>query len=470
MFANDGGTAEMAAVAGPDGLYRQDTDACFASRIGAGGLSDAAFAAALAEADPVLASLRARHADASLPLLRLPQLNDDIGALAEVAKRLRGRFEHVVVLGTGGSSLGGQTLLALADSGFSRPRGTPKLHFMDNIDPHTLTALLRGLDLRGTGFLVITKSGGTAETLAQMLVCLDAVRRVAGDGGVGRHFTVITQPGGSPLRRLCQRWRLETLDHDPDLGGRYAVLSLVGLLPAMVAGLDPAALREGAQAVLGATLAAGDARRAEPAVGAALAIGLLRERRVTTTVMMPYADRLAPFALWFRQLWAESLGKDGAGTTPIRAIGATDQHSQLQLYLDGPRDKMITLVTVDYAGSGPRIADDLADDEALAYLRGKTVGDLIDAEARATADTLARNGRPVRVFRLGRLDERALGALLMHFMLETIVAAGLLGVNPFDQPAVEEGKALARAYLAGERPPSDVSADASGEASGDATP
>ena len=238
MFANEGGPAKMAVDTGLDGLYRHDTDACLAARIGAGGLSDAAFATALAEAEPVLAALRAHHADASLPFLRLPQLNDDIEALAEVATRLRDRFEHVVVLGTGGSSLGGQTLLALADNGFSRPRGTPKLHFMDNIDPHTLAALLGGLDLRGAGFLVITKSGGTAETLAQMLVCLDAVRRVAGEDGVARHFTVITQPGSSPLRRLCRRWRLETLDHDPDIGGRYAVLSLVGLLPAMVAGLD----------------------------------------------------------------------------------------------------------------------------------------------------------------------------------------------------------------------------------------
>ncbi len=434
-----------------ESLYRHLPEGCLAARIGAGGLSDDAFAAALAEAEPVLESLRARHADGGLPLLRLPRLRDDIEALDEVAKRTRDRFDHVVVLGTGGSSLGGQTLLALADSGFSRPRGTPKLHFMDNVDPHTLAALLHGLDLRGVGFLVITKSGSTAETLTQMLVCLDAVRRAVGEDRVDRHFTAITGPGESPLRRLCRRWRLETLDHDPGIGGRYSVLSLVGLLPAMVAGLDPAALREGAQAALDATLAAGSARQAQPAVGAALAIGLLRERQVTTTVMMPYVDRLAPFASWFRQLWAESLGKDGTGTTPIAAAGATDQHSQLQLYLAGPRDKMFTLVTVDTAGSGPRIPPDLAGDEALAYLRGKTVGDLIDAEARATADTLERNGRPVRVFRLARLDERSLGALLMHFMLETIVAAGLLGVNPFDQPAVEEGKALARAYLAGEQ-------------------
>ncbi len=257
-------------------------------------------------------------------------------------------------------------------------------------------------------------------------------------------------PGESPLRRVCERWGVETLMHDPGIGGRYAVLSLVGVLPAMIAGLDAPALRAGAAEVLDATLGAATPADSAPAVGAAISIALVRERGIATTVLMPYADRLAPFGLWFRQLWAESLGKDGAGTTPVRAVGATDQHSQLQLYLAGPRDKMFTLVTLECAGSGPRVAAGMAEDAALAYLRGRTMGDLMDAEQRATADTLARNGRPVRVLRLARLDERALGALLMHFMLETIIAAGLMGVDPFDQPAVEEGKALARAYLAGE--------------------
>ena len=162
---------------------------------------------------------------------------------------------------------------------------------------------------------------------------------------------------------------------------------------------------------------------------------------------MPYADRLAAFGLWFRQLWAESLGKDGKGSTPIRAVGAVDQHSQLQLYLAGPRDKMFSLVTLDVAGSGGVIPASFADDPSLAYLAQRSLGDLLAAEQRATAESLVRNGRPTRVFRVGKLDERALGALLMHFMLETIIAAHLLGVDAFDQPAVEEGKVLARQYL-----------------------
>ena len=187
-----------------------------------------------------------------------------------------------------------------------------------------------------------------------------------------------------------------------------------------------------------------------PGIGDADCIdsNLLEERGLANTVLMPYCDRLDAFALWYRQLWAESLGKDGAGTTPIRALGPVDQHSQLQLYLDGPRDKMFTLVTLDCAGDGPRIDAALADDPALQYLGGRTMGDLLDAEQRATAESLARRGRPARRFHLDRLDETTLGALLMHFMLETIIAADLLGVDAFDQPAVEQGKVLAREYLA----------------------
>jgi glucose-6-phosphate isomerase len=162
---------------------------------------------------------------------------------------------------------------------------------------------------------------------------------------------------------------------------------------------------------------------------------------------MPYADQLALFSLWYRQLWAESLGKSGKGTTPIRALGAVDQHSQLQLYLDGPADKLFTIVMLDQAGKGRRVPADLAADPELAYLAGRSMGDLLDAEQQATADSLMQRGRPTRIIRLERLDEQRLGALLMHFILETLIAADLFDVQAFGQPAVEQGKVLARRYL-----------------------
>jgi glucose-6-phosphate isomerase len=436
------GSAKLAATVN----YRHDISQALAENIGERGLSGAAFERVLGRAQPALDALRAWRDSRSLPLLALPAARDDIAALAPVAEAMRSRADDVVVLGTGGASLGGRALCALAATPLGGAR--PRLHFVDGIDPHGFEALYGGLDAARTVWLAISKSGGTAETLTQFLAALAWARDALGAAAVAERFVVITEPADSPLRRLAARWSIPVLDHDPDLGGRYSVLSLVGLLPAMVAGLDGTAVRAGAAAVLDATLAANAPGDSEPARGAALSIGLLEERGLATTVMMPYCERLEAFALWYRQLWAESLGKDGAGTTPIRALGPVDQHSQLQLYLDGPRDKMFTLVTLDCAGDGPRIDAALADDPALDYLRGRAMGDLLDAEQRATAASLAERGCPVRRFHLARLDETTLGALLMHFMLETIIAADLLGVDAFDQPAVDRGKALAREYLA----------------------
>ncbi|MGB7258770.1 MAG: glucose-6-phosphate isomerase, partial [Pseudolabrys sp.] len=183
------------------------------------------------------------------------------------------------------------------------------------------------------------------------------------------------------------------------------------------------------------------------AVGAALAVTLAETKSKSISVMMAYADRLERFTHWYVQLWAESLGKNGRGTTPVAALGPVDQHSQVQLYIGGPRDKLFTIVDVASAGSGPRIDSELAKLAGEPGLGGKTIGDLVAAEARATAETLANNGCPVRTIHIAKLDETSLGELLMHFMLETIIAAHLLGLDAFDQPAVEEGKVLAKKYL-----------------------
>ncbi|HER26389.1 MAG TPA: glucose-6-phosphate isomerase, partial [Rhodospirillales bacterium] len=269
-----------------------------------------------------------------------------------------------------------------------------------------------------------------------------------GNENVARHMLIITEPGDNSLRRLGTDWSLQALDHNPGIGGRFSVLSLVGLLPAMIAGLDAYAIRAGAAQVLDNALASTEPAQCPPAVGAALSMALLWERGTAITVIMPYVDRLASFGAWYQQLWAESLGKDGKGTTPIRAVGTTDQHSQLQLYLDGPHDKMFTLLLLDVAGSGGDIGGGGDNDPSLAYLKDHTLGDLMDVEQRATAATLAANGCPTRIIALDRLDEKVLGGLLMHFMLETMIAAHLLGVDAFDQPAVEQGKVLARDYLA----------------------
>jgi glucose-6-phosphate isomerase len=225
-------------------------------------------------------------------------------------------------------------------------------------------------------------------------------------------------------------------------------LTNVGLIAAAVAGLAPVAVRAGAAEALAPVLAGAAPGDVPSAVGAAVSIGLAEELGASQTVLMAYADRLERLTAWWVQLWAESLGKDGKGTTPVRALGPVDQHSQLQLFLAGPRDKMFTVVTTDVAGRGPVMDPELA---ALAGQRdfaGRRIGDLVAAQGRATADTFARNGRPVRRIHAPVIDAHTAGALMMHFFLETILAAHLLGVDPFDQPAVEEGKVLAKRYMA----------------------
>jgi len=416
--------------------YRHDITGCLAEAVGNRGLTTAELESALERAAPSLAGLAALARAGKTPFLALPSRRDDLKSLKRLAGEFR-RFKDVIVLGTGGSSLGGQALAALA-----RPRQGPRLHFMDNIDPASFKDLFGSLKPAKTGLIAISKSGGTAETLTQFFACLDWLGPAS-----AKHAVVISEPGKNPLRLLAASRKLRALDHDPGLGGRFSVLSNVGLLPALIAGLDAAAIREGAAETLSQALASKDARQSPPALGAAVSIALAERRGITATVMMPYADRLRHFGLWFRQLWAESLGKDGKGTTPIGALGTVDQHSQLQLYLGGPSDKMFTLIMLAQAGQGPLLPMSLSKDKDLAYLAGKRMGDLLEAEQRATSATLIRNGRPTRVFHLIRLDEKSLGSLLMHFMLETAIAADLLGVNAFDQPAVEEGKRLARQNL-----------------------
>ena len=433
---------------------KQTIDSARADAIGQNGVANAALDDALKASEAALTFLRAAHASGALPLLRLPAKTDDLDEIAQAAARLRTDASDIVMLGTGGSSLGGQTLAALADIGVRGAeafRAPPRMHFMDNLDPSTFATLLGKLPLATTRFVAISKSGGTGETLMQTAAALAAVKEAGLEARVGELFLGISEAarGGKAngLRALLGG-SVPMLEHDPGIGGRFSALSNVGLLPAAVLGLDAAAIRAGAARALAPVLDGRPAAQVPAALGAALNIALARQGK-TIAVVMAYADRLERFTRWFTQLWAESLGKDGKGTTPIGALGPVDQHSQLQLFIAGPRDKLFTVVTIGTAGKGPRIEAELARRAGEPDFAGRTIGDLVAAQGRATAETLATNGCPVRTIHLETLDEASLGELLMHFMLETIIAARLIGVDPFDQPAVEEGKVLAKRYLAG---------------------
>ncbi|HTT46863.1 MAG TPA: glucose-6-phosphate isomerase [Pseudolabrys sp.] len=429
-------------------------DGALEKNVGPHGVADKALGAALERAEAALDWLRARHADAGLPLLRLPEAHDDLPSIRNAGRRLADNATDIVILGTGGSSLGGQTLAQLAGHavpGIGALRPPPRLHFMDNLDADTFGALLARLPHQTTRFVAISKSGGTAETLMQTIAALTAVKGQGLETRIPDLFfglTELAKPGKrNGLRELLAAHRVPILDHHTGVGGRFSALTNVGLLPAAMLDLDIAAVRAGASLALAPVLTKKQAADVPAAVGAALAVALAESKGKSISVLMAYADRLERFTHWYVQLWAESLGKDGKGTTPIAALGPVDQHSQVQLFIAGPRDKLFTVVTADAAGRGPRIDAGLARLAGEPDFGGKTIGDLAAAEGRATAETLAKNGCPVRRIHLPRLDEESLGELLMHFMLETIIAAHLLGVDAFDQPAVEEGKVLAKKYL-----------------------
>lgn len=435
---------------------QQSIDLALSANIGGSGLPDMAIEAALAAVETACKRLREDDTTGRLPLLHMPTTTDDLAATHEAAEFLRRDATDVVFLGTGGSSLGGQTLAQLRDyqvPGAGRFADAPRVHFLDNLDPITFEHVLNRLPLSTTRFVSISKSGGTGETLMQTIAVLSALHRAGLKASPAEVMLGLSEPrkngGRNALRDLLEPEGVRFLEHHTGIGGRYSVLTNVGLLPAAVLGLDIEAVRKGAEAAYAPIRDGAAAKDAPAALGAALGVAAAMEGKATT-ILMGYADRLERFTRWWVQLWAESLGKDGKGTQPVAAIGPVDQHSQLQLYLAGPNDKLFTVMTTGVAGRGPVMDEALAKRAGEAGFAGKHIGDLVAAQGRATADTLARNGRPTRTIHVETLDERSLGELLMHFMLETILAGYAIGVDPFDQPAVEEGKILAKRYLAGE--------------------
>lgn len=449
------GTSRQQAAAAD--AYAQSIDGCLDGAIGGHGLSRASLDAWLQKAGPHVAALQDDYETGRLPLLKISEETADVAAAVVALKTLADGAATIVFFGTGGSGLGGQTLAQLA--GWNIPGGSgaeqrnrPRTRFYDNLDGGTLAGALTKFDLATTRFVVTSKSGGTAETLAQAIAALSAVKAAGLEKRIPQLFLGITEPHvegkANGLRALFASLNIPMLEHHTGIGGRFSCLTNVGLMPAIARGLDPYAIRNGAQSVINALLGAKSATDFAPAVGAATAVALNKERGISTLVMMPYADKLARFSAWYVQLWAESLGKGGEGTSPVACLGPLDQHSQLQLFMDGPRTHMMTILRIASSGMGPAIDADYAKLAGAGFMAGRTVGDVVAAQAHAVPEALARAGRPVRTFDLAKLDEFSVGALLMHFMIETILAGRLLGLDPFDQPAVELAKILTKERLA----------------------
>jgi len=367
----------------------------------------------------------------------------------------RGKYDDVVILGIGGSALGPIALrTALRPSGWNmldeRARdGYPRLHVLDNVDPETIAALLNRLRLARTLFIVTSKSGGTAETMTQFLVVHDRIVREGLD--VTKQMVFITDPTEGALRPLAERLRVQALDIPANIGGRFSVLTAVGTLPAALIGIDVTALLAGAKEM--ASRCTADDLTKNPA-GVYAMLQWLADTRLekSIVVFMPYSDPLRDFADWFVQLWAESLGKrrpDGTsvGSTPLAALGATDQHAQVQLFMEGPADKTVTFVAVGQRATDVEIPSGFTDVKELGYLAGHSLGELIDIEQRATAGALARRGRPNMTIHLDRVDAPHVGQLMMFLEIATAYAGQLYGIDAFNQPGVELGKQFAYAML-----------------------
>jgi glucose-6-phosphate isomerase len=376
-------------------------------------------------------------------------LADEIVAFAD---EVRDQFDDFLLIGIGGSSLGAiATIQAVANPHRNllpkEQRNGPRIFFLDNPDPEKIAATLNLVNLERTLVNVVTKSGQTAETMANFLVVRQALIDAVGEEQARRQIVATTDPESGLLRQLADQEGYRTFPVPPGVDGRQTVLSAVGMIPAALAGVDIHQLLAGA-AAMRARSRTGDLFE-NPAYLLA-AISWLADTRhdKSMLVTMPYADALFGISDWFRQLWAESLGKkeslDGkhvyAGQTPIKALGAIDQHSQIQLYTEGPNDKLIQLIAVGKYRDTVEIPTPPESIPDLAYLTGGELGDLLDKERAATAWALARAERPNLTVTTPTIDAFAVGELFFMMELQTVMAGALYGVNPFGQPGVEAGK------------------------------
>ncbi|MGC8719079.1 MAG: glucose-6-phosphate isomerase [Thermodesulforhabdaceae bacterium] len=356
------------------------------------------------------------------------------------------KWEDVLLLGIGGSALGATAIFRALKHPFHNLFEKPRFFVMDNVDPVTFSSLLDMLNWERTLTIVISKSGTTAETMSQFLIVKDRIKKALGPAAVKHHIIAITDPEKGILRNIAKSMDLPSFSVPSLLGGRFSVLSPVGLVPAMCLGVDIESLWEGA------VMASKEAEKTDfinhPSIRTALyQFAFDREKKKPIHVYWAYADALYPFADWLRQLIAESLGKkksDGSfvGITPIKSLGVTDQHSQLQLYREGPNDKLIIFIGVKTWNKDLEIPATEENEEALAYLSGHRLGELFHAEQRATACALAEAGRPNMTIWFPTIDAFTLGQAFFMFELQTAFMGYLYEINPFDQPGVELSKLM----------------------------
>ncbi|MBM4136995.1 MAG: glucose-6-phosphate isomerase [Nitrospira sp.] len=369
----------------------------------------------------------------------LDLLFQDTSKIKKIARYIRKTSENFLLLGIGGSALGPKAVLE-ALSPFHNLQKKPRVFIYDNVDPRTLKHILSLADLKSTSVNVISKSGSTAETAASFLILWEKMEKVLGKEA-SKKFVITTDPEKGNLRRIIQEEGLLSLPIPSGVGGRYSVLSPVGLLLAEVIGIKSDELLDGAKEIHNRCTRPDIWKNPAYLFGTFLYL-MEREKQRTINVMVPYADSLKPLSEWFCQLWAESLGKENKGLTPYPSLGTTDQHSQLQLWIEGPQDKVLVFIRVNDYGLDIKMPAVFKDVEGLNYLSGHTLSELIKAEEEATELALAKAKRPNMAITIPKIDAYHMGQLLHFFEIATAFTGFLYEINPFNQPGVEEGKNL----------------------------
>ncbi len=376
---------------------------------------------------------------------------ETVHQIKEFASKAQGQFESVLVLGIGGSALGGIAVTEALLKPYwnlltsAQRNGMPKIFFLDNIDPDSINGILDVLDLKKTLVAVITKSGSTAETMSQYMIISDRMRQEMGDD-YRKNIVAITDKKTGILRQIADQQGYETFVVPDDVGGRFSVFSAVGLVPFALVGLDIDQIIQGVKD-MAVALGNTDINENIAAQGALIQYLMDTQRGKNLSVMMPYSTRLKYISDWYVQLWAESLGKEinnngqkvNVGPTPIKALGATDQHSQIQLYNEGPNDKIITFIRVENFDTTLEIPKILGD-TGIGYLGGKTINALINAEADSTRVALSDYARPTVTLSLDKVDEYNVAQLMYMLEIQTAIAGELYNINTFNQPGVEQAK------------------------------
>jgi glucose-6-phosphate isomerase len=411
-----------------------------------GGLNDESLAEYREKARVGLSRLLRLVDDGKAGFVNLP--SQDTAEIKKFSKELSGTFNDLIIIGIGGSTLGVETLCnTILPYGhnarsFAKRGCYPRVWVADNVDPAKISEITSECEPEDTYVCVITKSGSTVETVANFSVIYEWLKEGVKD--VKKHLCTITDPQSGALRNITNENGFTSFDIQPNVGGRFSVLSPVGLVPAAVLGMDIDKLLAGAAEVT--------KDQYEKIITLSSIYMYFMDKGMNINALMPYSSSLSSYADWFCQLWGESLGKDKDldgndflfGSTPVKAVGTIDQHSQVQLYKEGPKDKIVTFVEVLNHAKDKKIETDFSPYE---YLKGHSLGELCNIELLATEAALKNSGRPSVKISIENLDEFTLGSLFMLWQYIVPVIGLANNIDPFDQPGVEEGKNYAYGLL-----------------------